>query len=200
MINNTSYQNPGVVMCIVMSNLFRFFSAVCVCCNILVLGDLQKEQTVPVKFHLRLNHIPELIWKNLRNRTIDMIMLQFTGCTGSKLCVLFSYRDLNKKASSIKNSKAKIELLGSYDPEKQLIIQDPYYVSVHTCTKQDKCQTLVIYCQILNESSQRPKIKWRNLFLYYIIIIHRYYERSNQLDICLRILWFKNIWWVYMTS
>ncbi|XP_067301842.1 low molecular weight phosphotyrosine protein phosphatase isoform X1 [Pseudorasbora parva] len=38
-------------------------------------------------------------------------------------------RDLNKKASSIKNSKAKIELLGSYDPEKQLIIQDPYYGS-----------------------------------------------------------------------
>ncbi|XDV46309.1 hypothetical protein PO909_014224 [Leuciscus waleckii] len=38
-------------------------------------------------------------------------------------------RDLNKKASSIKDSKAKIELLGSYDPEKQLIIQDPYYGS-----------------------------------------------------------------------
>lgn len=62
-----------------------------------------------------------------------MIMHQSTGCTGSKLCVWFSYRDLNKKANSIKNSKAKIELLGSYDPEKQLIIQDPYYVSVHTC-------------------------------------------------------------------
>nr|AAH91867.1 Zgc:110844 [Danio rerio] len=38
-------------------------------------------------------------------------------------------RDLNKKASSVENSKAKIELLGSYDPEKQLIIQDPYYGS-----------------------------------------------------------------------
>ncbi|XP_016139469.1 low molecular weight phosphotyrosine protein phosphatase isoform X2 [Sinocyclocheilus grahami] len=38
-------------------------------------------------------------------------------------------RDLNKKASSVKNSKAKIELLGSYDPEKHLIIQDPYYGS-----------------------------------------------------------------------
>uniref|UniRef100_A0A9J8AVT6 Low molecular weight phosphotyrosine protein phosphatase n=2 Tax=Cyprinus carpio TaxID=7962 RepID=A0A9J8AVT6_CYPCA len=52
-------------------------------------------------------------------------------------------RDLNKKASSVKNSKAKIELLGSYDPEKQLIIQDPYYVSVHTCTQQDQPQSLV---------------------------------------------------------
>uniref|UniRef100_A0A8B9HCZ4 Low molecular weight phosphotyrosine protein phosphatase n=1 Tax=Astyanax mexicanus TaxID=7994 RepID=A0A8B9HCZ4_ASTMX len=38
-------------------------------------------------------------------------------------------RDLNKKANSVKNSKAKIELLGSYDPEKQLIIKDPYYGS-----------------------------------------------------------------------
>ena len=38
--------------------------------------------------------------------------------------------DLNKKAKSVKNSSAKIELLGSYDPEKQLIIKDPYYVSL----------------------------------------------------------------------
>ncbi|KAL0967805.1 hypothetical protein UPYG_G00257330 [Umbra pygmaea] len=35
--------------------------------------------------------------------------------------------DLKKKANSLKKSKAKIELLGSYDPEKQLIIKDPYY-------------------------------------------------------------------------
>ncbi|MCJ8741409.1 hypothetical protein PDJAM_G00070420 [Pangasius djambal] len=38
-------------------------------------------------------------------------------------------RDLNRKANSVKNCKAKIELLGSYDPEKQLVIQDPYYGS-----------------------------------------------------------------------
>ncbi|KAM6954125.1 low molecular weight phosphotyrosine protein phosphatase isoform 1-T1 [Aplochiton taeniatus] len=37
--------------------------------------------------------------------------------------------DLKKKANSVKTSKAKIELLGSYDPEKQLIIKDPYYGS-----------------------------------------------------------------------
>ncbi|KAL4630484.1 low molecular weight phosphotyrosine protein phosphatase isoform X2 [Arapaima gigas] len=36
-------------------------------------------------------------------------------------------RDLNRKANAVKNSKAKIELLGTYDPQKQLIIQDPYY-------------------------------------------------------------------------
>ncbi|XP_076027788.1 low molecular weight phosphotyrosine protein phosphatase isoform X1 [Genypterus blacodes] len=35
--------------------------------------------------------------------------------------------DLNRKAKPVKNLRAKIELLGSYDPEKQLIINDPYY-------------------------------------------------------------------------
>lgn len=39
------------------------------------------------------------------------------------------YRDLNRKSNQIKNCKAKIELLGSYDPQNQLIIEDPYYVS-----------------------------------------------------------------------
>jgi len=38
-------------------------------------------------------------------------------------------RDLNRKSNQIKNRKAKIELLGSYDPQNQLIIEDPYYVS-----------------------------------------------------------------------
>lgn len=38
--------------------------------------------------------------------------------------------DLNRKAKSVKNCKAKIELLGSYDPQKQLIIKDPYYASI----------------------------------------------------------------------
>ncbi|XP_051831983.1 low molecular weight phosphotyrosine protein phosphatase isoform X2 [Antechinus flavipes] len=36
-------------------------------------------------------------------------------------------RDLNRKVNQVKNCKAKIELLGSYDPQKQLIIEDPYY-------------------------------------------------------------------------
>lgn len=39
------------------------------------------------------------------------------------------YRDLTRKSNQIKNCKAKIELLGSYDPQKQMIIEDPYYVS-----------------------------------------------------------------------
>ncbi|XP_070705287.1 low molecular weight phosphotyrosine protein phosphatase isoform X2 [Pempheris klunzingeri] len=37
--------------------------------------------------------------------------------------------DLNRKAKSVENSQAKIELLGSYDPLKQRIIKDPYYGS-----------------------------------------------------------------------
>ncbi|KAE8604954.1 hypothetical protein XENTR_v10014908 [Xenopus tropicalis] len=36
-------------------------------------------------------------------------------------------RDLKRKGSQVQNSKAKIELLGSYDPQKKLIIEDPYY-------------------------------------------------------------------------
>ncbi|XP_006007397.1 low molecular weight phosphotyrosine protein phosphatase isoform X2 [Latimeria chalumnae] len=36
-------------------------------------------------------------------------------------------RDLKKKAAQVKTCKAKIELLGSYDPQKELIIKDPYY-------------------------------------------------------------------------
>ncbi|XP_053446157.1 low molecular weight phosphotyrosine protein phosphatase-like [Nycticebus coucang] len=34
-------------------------------------------------------------------------------------------RDLNRKSNQVKNCKAKIQLLGSYDPQKQLIIEDP---------------------------------------------------------------------------
>ncbi|KAM5228206.1 low molecular weight phosphotyrosine protein phosphatase-like [Ctenodactylus gundi] len=36
-------------------------------------------------------------------------------------------RDLNIKSNQVKNCKAKTELLGSYDPQKQLIINDPYH-------------------------------------------------------------------------
>ncbi|XP_050807018.1 low molecular weight phosphotyrosine protein phosphatase isoform X1 [Gopherus flavomarginatus] len=36
-------------------------------------------------------------------------------------------RDLKRKSNQVKNCTAKIELLGSYDPQKQLIIEDPYY-------------------------------------------------------------------------
>lgn len=40
----------------------------------------------------------------------------------------FPPRDLKRKSNQVKDCKAKIELLGAYDPQKQLIIEDPYYV------------------------------------------------------------------------
>ncbi|XP_042540448.1 low molecular weight phosphotyrosine protein phosphatase-like [Dipodomys spectabilis] len=44
------------------------------------------------------------------------------------LCVDESnLRDLNRKSNQVKNCQAKIKVLGSYDPHKQLIIEDPYY-------------------------------------------------------------------------
>lgn len=42
------------------------------------------------------------------------------------------HSDLNRRAKQVPNHKAKIELLGSYDPQKQVIIKDPYYVSIQT--------------------------------------------------------------------
>ena len=36
-------------------------------------------------------------------------------------------RVVNRKGNQVKNCRAKIELLGSYDPQKQLIIENPYY-------------------------------------------------------------------------
>lgn len=51
-----------------------------------------------------------------------------------ELCALSCLNsDLKRKANTVKNYQAKIELLGSYDPQKQLIIKDPYYVSIVVC-------------------------------------------------------------------
>uniref|UniRef100_G3TZU4 Low molecular weight phosphotyrosine protein phosphatase n=1 Tax=Loxodonta africana TaxID=9785 RepID=G3TZU4_LOXAF len=36
-------------------------------------------------------------------------------------------RDLNRESNQVKNGKAKIEPLGSCDPQKQLIIEDRFY-------------------------------------------------------------------------
>lgn len=37
-----------------------------------------------------------------------------------------NWRDLNRKSYQVKNLKAKIELFGSYEPQKQLLIEDRY--------------------------------------------------------------------------
>uniref|UniRef100_A0AAY4EIS3 Low molecular weight phosphotyrosine protein phosphatase n=1 Tax=Denticeps clupeoides TaxID=299321 RepID=A0AAY4EIS3_9TELE len=54
----------------------------------------------------------------------DFLSFDFILCMDES-----NLRDLNKKANTVKNFKAKVELLGTYDPEKQLIIKDPYYGS-----------------------------------------------------------------------
>lgn len=50
--------------------------------------------------------------------------------TGVTFFLSALHSDLKRKAKSVKDYQAKIELLGSYDPQKQLIIKDPYYVSI----------------------------------------------------------------------
>merc|ERR1711962_207001 len=54
----------------------------------------------------------------------DFMSYEFILCMDES-----NLRDLNKKAKTVNNYRAKIELLGSYDPQKQLIIKDPYYGS-----------------------------------------------------------------------
>ncbi|KAM9840610.1 low molecular weight phosphotyrosine protein phosphatase isoform 2-T2 [Aulostomus maculatus] len=54
----------------------------------------------------------------------DFMNFEFILCMDNS-----NLSDLQKKANSVKNHTAKIELLGSYDPENELIIKDPYYGS-----------------------------------------------------------------------
>ncbi|XP_051816789.1 low molecular weight phosphotyrosine protein phosphatase isoform X1 [Acanthochromis polyacanthus] len=59
--------------------------------------------------------------------------------------------ELNRKANLVKNYTAKIELLGSYDPQKQRIIQDPYYGSAEDFEKvYDQC---VRCCKVFLEKN-----------------------------------------------
>ncbi|XP_003339753.2 low molecular weight phosphotyrosine protein phosphatase isoform X1 [Monodelphis domestica] len=68
------------------------------------------------KHGITMNHIARQITKD------DFLTFDYILCMDDS-----NLRDLNRKVNQVKNSKAKIELLGSYDPQKQLIIEDPYY-------------------------------------------------------------------------
>lgn len=60
---------------------------------------------------------------------------------------------MTRKSNQVKNSKAKIELLGSYDPEKQLIIEDPYYVSTApSAASGSRPQALLPHAVLLSRS------------------------------------------------
>ncbi|XP_061667512.1 low molecular weight phosphotyrosine protein phosphatase isoform X1 [Syngnathoides biaculeatus] len=54
----------------------------------------------------------------------DFLNFEFILCMDES-----NLSDLKRKAVAVKNHRAKIELLGTYDPQKQLIIKDPYYGS-----------------------------------------------------------------------
>ncbi|XP_028653587.1 low molecular weight phosphotyrosine protein phosphatase isoform X1 [Erpetoichthys calabaricus] len=66
------------------------------------------------KHGIAMNHIARQITKD------DFVKFDYILCMDES-----NLRDLNRKAKQ--NCNAKIELLGSYDPQKQLIIEDPYY-------------------------------------------------------------------------
>ncbi|XP_049445379.1 low molecular weight phosphotyrosine protein phosphatase isoform X2 [Epinephelus fuscoguttatus] len=71
-----------------------------------------KSHSVPMR------HVARQVTKD------DFLSFEYILCMDES-----NLRDLNRKAKQVKNDRAKIELLGSYDPQKQLIINDPYYGS-----------------------------------------------------------------------
>ncbi|XP_057564442.1 low molecular weight phosphotyrosine protein phosphatase-like [Hippopotamus amphibius kiboko] len=48
-------------------------------------------------------------------------------------------RDLNRKSNQVKNCRAKTELLGSYDPQKQLIVEDTIMATTDFETVYQQC-------------------------------------------------------------
>ncbi|ERE77306.1 low molecular weight phosphotyrosine protein phosphatase-like [Cricetulus griseus] len=68
------------------------------------------------KHGIPMNHIARQITRE------NFVTFNYILCMGES-----NLRDLNRKNNQVKNYKAKIELPGSYDPQKQLIIEDPYY-------------------------------------------------------------------------
>ncbi|XP_054976471.1 low molecular weight phosphotyrosine protein phosphatase isoform X1 [Sorex araneus] len=75
------------------------------------------------KHDVPMNHIARQVpYLNLKITKEDFATFDYILCMDES-----NLRDLNRKSNQVKNCKAKIELLGSYDPQKQTIIEDPYY-------------------------------------------------------------------------
>uniref|UniRef100_A0A8C6WBP3 Low molecular weight phosphotyrosine protein phosphatase n=1 Tax=Nannospalax galili TaxID=1026970 RepID=A0A8C6WBP3_NANGA len=68
------------------------------------------------KHSIPMNHVARQIIKE------DFATFDYILCVDAS-----NLRDLNRKSNQVKKCRAKIKLLGSYDPQKQLIIEDPYY-------------------------------------------------------------------------
>uniref|UniRef100_A0A3Q3XED8 Low molecular weight phosphotyrosine protein phosphatase n=1 Tax=Mola mola TaxID=94237 RepID=A0A3Q3XED8_MOLML len=73
-------------------------------------------QTCMKKHNVVMNHSARQVTKD------DFMSFEYILCMDEN-----NLSELNRKAKMVKNYKAKIELLGSYDPQKQHIIKDPYY-------------------------------------------------------------------------
>ncbi|KAM3932595.1 low molecular weight phosphotyrosine protein phosphatase isoform 1-T1 [Leptodactylus fuscus] len=70
------------------------------------------------KHGIAMNHTARQITKD------DFLSYDYILCMDES-----NLRDLKRKCNQVQSCKAKIELLGSYDPQKRLIIEDPYYGS-----------------------------------------------------------------------
>ncbi|CAL8315903.1 unnamed protein product [Lota lota] len=68
--------------------------------------------------HVPMSHIARQVTKE------DFMNYEYILCMDDS-----NMSELKRKAKSVSNCSAKIELLGSYDPQKHLIINDPYYGS-----------------------------------------------------------------------
>ncbi|XP_069462158.1 low molecular weight phosphotyrosine protein phosphatase isoform X3 [Ambystoma mexicanum] len=65
---------------------------------------------------ISMNHIARQVTKD------DFLSYDYMLCMDES-----NLRELKRRGDKIPNCKSKIELLGSYDPQKCLIIEDPYY-------------------------------------------------------------------------
>ena len=68
------------------------------------------------KHGILMSHVARQVTKE------DFATFDYMLCTDES-----NLRGVNRKSNQVKNCRAKIELLWSYDPQKQLIIEDPYY-------------------------------------------------------------------------
>uniref|UniRef100_A0A4X2JRD4 Low molecular weight phosphotyrosine protein phosphatase n=1 Tax=Vombatus ursinus TaxID=29139 RepID=A0A4X2JRD4_VOMUR len=81
-------------------------------CEIRNRPDYYRRQTLMKKYGITMNHISRQITKDFL--TFDYVVYIDES----------NLRDLNRKVNQVKNFKAKIELLGSYKPQK-LLFEEP---------------------------------------------------------------------------
>ncbi|XP_032877574.1 low molecular weight phosphotyrosine protein phosphatase isoform X2 [Amblyraja radiata] len=78
-------------------------------------ADLRGQRCL-MKHGITTNHIARQVTKN------DFVTYDFMLCMDES-----NLRSLKAMAEKVSNPKSSIQLLGSFDPEKKRIIQDPYY-------------------------------------------------------------------------